>query len=191
MDSSHHPGSVLYVVTHSSNHRHYHTNILFFHHASFLSLSLSLTHTSLSCSHTKVRTNTCLSHTTPKHALSLFLSLCPASTLSFSSLQFTLLSLSFSLSLWQRHKQTSTVQNWELWCRYKLSGLMQFWVFHFKTLKPFIIFWVLLLLLCSYHQNKIIMICCLCDSAISCVGSKFRITNAFDVTLGNIEIWKK
>ena len=97
----------------------------------------------------------------------------------------------FSLSLWQRHKQTSTVQNWELWCRYKLSGLMQFWVFHFKTLKPFIIFWVLLLLLCSYHQNKIIMICCLCDSAISCVGSKFRITNAFDVTLGNIEIWKK
>ena len=157
----------------------------------FLFLSLSHTLHSVALIPRYVQTLVYLTQHQNMLSLSLFLSLCPASTLSFSSLQFTLLSLSFSLSLWQRHKQTSTVQNWELWCRYKLSGLMQFWVFHFKTLKPFIIFWVLLLLLCSYHQNKIIMICCLCDSAISCVGSKFRITNAFDVTLGNIEIWKK
>ena len=130
MDSSHLPGSVLYVVTHSSNHRHYHTNILFFHHASFLSLSLSLTHTSLSCSHTKVRTNTCLSHTTPKHALSLFLSLCPASTLSFSSLQFTLLSLSFSLSDKGTNKQVQCrTENYDVgtsslaWCNFGFSIL--------------------------------------------------------------------
>ena len=101
MDSSHLPGSVLYVVTHSSNHRHYHTNILFFHHASFLSLSLSLTHTSLSCSHTKVRTNTCLSHTTPKHALSLSLSFSHSARHQpfHSPLYNSLFSLSLSLSL--------------------------------------------------------------------------------------------
>ena len=99
MDSSHLPGSVLYVVTHSSNHRHYHTNILFFHHASFLSLSLSLSHTLHSVALIPRYVQTLVYLTQHQNMLSLSFSHSARHQPFHSPLYNSLFSLSLSLSL--------------------------------------------------------------------------------------------